>query len=99
MIDREYGARMRHTVVSDELDELSKAVIGAAIEVHRLLGPGFPELVYEEALCVELSLRYILFVRQAPIKVEYKGHRVGEGRLDLLVADILVVELKDVDSL
>src|SRR3990172_7500452 len=57
-----------------ELDDLAHRVIGAAIEVHRLLGPGFLESVYEEALCVELALRGIEFARQVPVGVEYKGN-------------------------
>ena len=78
-------------------DVLAREVIGAAIEVHRHLGPGFLESVYEEALCVELRLRKIPFERQRPAKVEYKGEYVGEeGRLDLLVDDRLIVELKAV---
>lgn len=77
-------------------DALASAVIGAAIEVHRHLGPGFLESIYEEALCVELRLRRIRFERQRPARVEYKGECVGEGRLDLLVGDRLVVELKAV---
>ena len=90
---------MRHSVANDAVDELSRAVIGAAIEVHRLLGPGFAEAVYEEAFCVELSLRGIAFARQPAIKIGYKGHVVGEGRLDLLVGNELIVELKAVDAL
>jgi len=77
-------------------DALAREVIGAAIEVHRHLGPGFLEKVYEEALCVELRLRKIPFERQRPAKVEYKGEYVGEGQLDLLVAERLIVELKAV---
>jgi GxxExxY protein len=84
---------------SAELDDLAHRVIGAAIEVHRLLGPGFLESVYEEALCVELGLRHIRFARQVPISLKYKGERVGQARLDLLVDDCLVVELKAVESL
>jgi GxxExxY protein len=83
----------------EELDQLAHAVIGAAIEVHRHLGPGFLEAVYEEALCVELSSRHIPFVRQAPLAVRYKGHAVGESRLDVLVANALVVELKAVEAI
>jgi GxxExxY protein len=79
-----------------QTDALAHTVIGAAIEVHRHLGPGFLESVYEEALCVELRLRKIPFERQHPAKVEYKGEYVGEGRLDLLVDDRLIVELKAV---
>jgi GxxExxY protein len=76
------------------LDALVHRVIGAAIEVHRHLGPGFLESLYEEALCVELTLRGIRFARQVPIAVQYKQKRVGEARLDLLVDDSVVVELK-----
>lgn len=81
------------------LDRLAHAVIGAAIEVHRTLGPGFLESVYEEALGVELHLRGIPFVGQLPIAVEYKGHGVGTGKVDILVAGALIVELKAVEAL
>src|SRR5436309_1504499 len=82
-----------------ELDDVAHAVIGAAIEVHRTLGAGFLESVYEEALCVELQLRGNPFQRQVPVGVEYKGQRVGESRLDLLVGEMLIVKLKAVDAL
>ena len=68
------------------------------IEVHRHLGPGYLESVYEEALAIELDLRGLPFERQKPIGVGYKGHIVGQGRLDLLVGDCLIVELKAVDT-
>ncbi len=77
---------------------MAHAVIGAAIEVHSVLGPGFFESVYEEALCVELGLRDIPFARQEVVAVDYKGHPVGEGRLDLLVDGCLIVEIKAVDA-
>ncbi len=82
-----------------EIDGLASAVIGAAIEVHRILGPGYLESVYEEAVAIELQQRSIMFERQKPIGVEYKGNAIGEGRLDLLVGGRLVVELKAVDAL
>ncbi|WP_437774925.1 GxxExxY protein [Sorangium sp. So ce1097] len=82
-----------------ELRGLTRQVIGAAIEVHRVLGPGFLESVYEEALGVELSLQRIPFRRQVVIGVDYKGRVVGEGRVDMLVADRLLVELKAVEHL
>jgi GxxExxY protein len=84
---------------SKRLDRLARAVIGAALEVHRHLGPGYLESVYEEALAVELGLRGLSFVRQKPFGVSYKGHEIGEGRLDLLVGDELLVELKAVEAL
>ena len=80
-------------------DEFAKAVIGAAIEVHRVLGPGYLESVYEEALAVELKLRNIPFERQKSMAVDYKGHPVGEGRMDILVGGCLIVELKAADAL
>jgi GxxExxY protein len=83
---------------SAELDRLAHEVVGAALEVHRILGPGYLESVYEEALCVELELRGIPYVRQKQISVMYKGRVVGEGRLDVLVKDTLIVELKTVEA-
>ena len=87
------------TEPSSELNDLAGRVIGAAIEVHRLLGPGYLESVYEEALAVELDLLGVAHRRQVSVAVEYKGHRVGEGRIDLLVDGALVVELKTVEAL
>jgi GxxExxY protein len=81
------------------VDKLAHDVIGAAIEVHRHLGPGYLEAVYEAALVVEFSLRKIPFQRQVPIGVQYKGQVVGGGQLDLLIGDLLVVELKAVEDL
>ncbi len=81
-----------------ELDALANKVIGAAIEVHRHPGPGFLESVYEEALATELDIRNIAFERQKLVQIVYKTHGVGEHRLDFLVKNGLVVELKSVDS-
>ena len=78
---------------------ISNKVIGAAIEVHRVLGAGFLESVYESALAVEFQKRQISFERQKVISLTYKGHPVGENRLDFLVENILVVELKAVSQL
>ena len=83
----------------EDLDRIASVLVGAAVEVHRHLGPGFLESVYERSLCVELGLRAITFQRQVPVAVEYKGHPVGDGRLDLLVEDRLIVELKAVEAL
>ena len=81
------------------VDDLAHAVIGAAIEVHRHLGPGFLESIYEEALGVELQDRRIPFERQKEISVLYKDREIGKHRIDLLVGGLLVVELKTVESL
>lgn len=80
-----------------EVNALARRVIDAAVEVHRHLGPGYAESVYENALVIELDLRGIAFQRQAGFSVAYKGHQVGEGRMDLFVERLLVVELKAVD--
>ncbi len=73
---------------------LSGRIIGAAIEVHRTLGPGFVEAVYEEALCIEPREAGLNFVQQMVLPIEYRGETVGEHRLDLLVEKQIVVELK-----
>ena len=79
--------------------DLSEEVIGAAIRVHRELGPGFLESVYEEALAIELGSVGISFERQKPLAIIYRGHHVGEHRLDFLVEGLLVVELKAISAL
>lgn len=74
-------------------------MIGAAIEVHRHLGPGFFEAVYEESLAIEFGLRGIPFERQQALRVVYKGSFVGEGRVDFVVGGSLIVEIKAVKQL
>jgi GxxExxY protein len=80
-------------------DELTKRIIGAAIEVHRALGPGLLESIYEEALCLELQFQGIAVQRQVEIDVIYKGHVIKGQRLDLLVEEAVVVEIKAVTKL
>ena len=79
-------------------EDLTEKIIGAAIEVHRALGPGLLESAYEECLCRELSLRGIAFQRQVPLPVEYKGVKLDCGyRPDLVIEDAVVLELKCVE--
>ncbi len=85
--------------ISPELNGLSRSIIGAAIEVHHVLCPGFLEGVYEEALCREFELRNISYERQVPVAIEYKGGCVGECRLDVLVEKRVVVEIKAVSDI
>ena len=80
-------------------EELTAGVIGAAIEVHKALGPGFLESVYENALVLELAARGIRFARQLAVPILYRGSEVGLHRLDLLVAALIVVELKAVKAI
>ncbi|KYC35604.1 GxxExxY protein [Scytonema hofmannii PCC 7110] len=83
----------------EEVEGLAYQTIGAAIEVHRMLGPGFLESVYHQALRLELTMRGIPHKSKYPIAIAYKGHQVGEGELDFFVGDTLVVELKAVERL
>ena len=79
---------------------LSEQVIGACIEVHRALGPGLLESAYEQSLAHELSLQGVRFERQRPVPVSYKGIELAYGyRLDFVVARVLVLEIKAVESL
>lgn len=87
------------TDVGNTSDSLTGMVVGAAIEVHRELGPGYVESTYEDTLAVEFTLRGIPHQRQHVIHLDYKGHVVGEARLDFLVDSVLVVELKAVELL
>ena len=81
-------------------NDLTGTVIGAAIEVHRILGPGLLESAYEECLCRELTLRNIPFERQMPLPLKYKGTAIDCGyRLDMVVGQEVVVELKACSSL
>lgn len=84
---------------SPEVDQLARAVIGAAIEVHKQLGPGFLESVYEDAMKIELTARGLAFLPQFCFGLSYKGNPIGEGRIDLLVNQVLIVELKAVEAL
>jgi GxxExxY protein len=80
--------------------DLTRSIIGAAIEVHKLLGPGLLESAYEECLCHELALRGIRFEKQKPVPLVYKAVKLDcEFRLDLLVEGRVVVELKSTESL
>ncbi len=81
-------------------EELTNQIIGAAIEVHRHLGPGLLESAYEECMCHEFKLRGILFKQQVPLPVEYKGAKIDcSYRLDLVVDDSIIVEIKAVDAI
>ena len=79
--------------------EITEPIIAAAITIHRELGPGFLESVYEQALAVEFALRGIAFVRQQAIPLFYRDHQIGEHRLDFVVEGKIVVELKAVEAL
>lgn len=86
--------------MNPHLNELTHEIVGAAIEVHRYLGPGLLESSYRECLCHELRLRRIDFRRELNLPVQYKGIKLDCGyRVDVLVADVVVVELKAIQLL
>jgi GxxExxY protein len=81
-------------------EQLTESIIGAAIEVHRELGPGLLESAYEECLCHELHLRALAFQRQVELPVAYKGIKLDCGyRLDIVVGGSVVLELKSIDHI
>jgi len=79
--------------------EITDAIIAAAIAVHRELGPGFLESIYEQALAVEFAVRGIAFIRQKPIPLFYRDHQIGEHRLDFVVENKIIIELKAIEAL
>ncbi len=81
------------------LNKITGNIIGCAIEVHRELGPGLLESIYENALCYEFDENNIEYARQFSVPVIYKGHALGEYRLDVLVENEVIVELKAVDRI
>lgn len=84
--------------LDDATEDLAYEVIGCAIEVHKELGPGLLELIYENALCIEFSRRSIAYERQKQLAVRYKGMEVGHHILDILVDDCIILELKAVEK-
>jgi len=83
-----------------DINRLSSEIIGAAIEVHKNLGPGLLESVYEQCLCHELNIRELSFETQKPLPVIYKGIKLDCGyRLDIIVEGIIIIELKSCDRL
>jgi GxxExxY protein len=77
--------------------DITERIIGCAIEVHRHLGPGLLESVYESAMCIELESAGLIFARQVGVPVLYKGELIAEHRPDLIVANLVVVEVKSVE--
>jgi GxxExxY protein len=91
---------MNHRDTETQRDALTEQIIGAAIEVHRALGPGLLESAYQECLCIELGLQGVRFKSQVELPVIYKGHHADVGyRLDLVIDDAVVVEIKAVERL
>lgn len=79
--------------------EITDRIIGAAIQVHKTLGPGFLEAIYEEALAIEFDHLGIGYARQKPVHIEYRGRPIGEHRLDFLVEGKVIVERKAIQAI
>ncbi len=84
----------RHVINRNKITE---RIIGCAIEVHRYLGPGLLESIYENALCYEFDSNNIQYEKQVAIPIFYKGYKLGDYRLDILVEDEVIIEIKAVD--
>ena len=97
--DHDNGEEDRYVDPGSLANELSYAIIGAAIEVHRTLGAGHLERVYEAALAVELRHRGFAVATQVPTEVRYRDVVVGQGRIDMIVNEWVIVEVKVVDRL
>ncbi|MFC1510947.1 GxxExxY protein [Candidatus Margulisiibacteriota bacterium] len=83
----------------EELDKLAKQIIGIAIEIHKILGPGFVEKIYAKALAYELSKNKMRFSKEKVIRVKYKDLLLGDQRVDFLIEDSLILELKAVSAI
>lgn len=82
-----------------DLNTLTSAIIGCGIEVHRRLGPGLLEAIYEAAMCVELEFMGLSYRRQVEVPVIYRDRKIARYRIDLIVTDLVVVEIKSVEAL
>jgi len=82
---------------NNDYNKITDKIISCAIEVHKNLGPGLLEKIYENALCIELSNNNIKFETQKDISVHYKGHALGTYKMDLIIENCIVVELKSVE--
>jgi GxxExxY protein len=80
-----------------DTDQLTQRIIGCAIEVHQVLGPGLLESVYESAMAIELEFQKMGFRQQAIAPIQYRGRLIGEHRIDLIVENAVIVELKSVE--
>jgi GxxExxY protein len=83
----------------ERINAITERVIGCSIEVHKQLGPGLLESIYESALCVELELAGLHYQQQVPVSVSYETRVIGDLRLDLLVENLVVVEIKSVERI
>lgn len=97
-MERTYGPTgVTPAPIPESLNSLTARIIGCAIDVHKALGPGLLESAYDCALCIELAHEGLQFQRQVGCPVSYRGRAIGEYRLDLLIEDSVIVEVKSVE--
>jgi len=82
-----------------DLNHLTERIIGSAIEIHRALGPSLLEQTYAAALCIELQLARISYQREVRVPAMYKGHLIGEYRIDFIIEDLVIVDVKSVERM
>jgi GxxExxY protein len=82
-----------------ELEELTRRIIGCSMEVHRQLGNGFQEVIYQRALAIELSMKTIFFEREKEMPIHYKGEQIGTRRVDFFIENSIMLELKSLVKL
>ncbi|MFH1287631.1 MAG: GxxExxY protein [bacterium] len=102
MNHRDHREKLRVSLCSQRefpLKDITNRIISCAMEIHSTLGPGLLESVYEEALAYEFTLRKVVYERQKAISLKYKGRDVGNHRIDYLIENEVVVELKAVDMM
>ena len=85
------------STLPDETEQILRRILGCAVAVHRELGPGFLERIYQDALCLEMDSQRMRFEREKVVPVRYKGHTITSQRVDLMVEDRVIVEVKCVD--
>ena len=96
---RHRGTEILENNYLEFLNKISEKIIGCAIEVHKFLGQGLLESIYEKALCYEFDLNKIQYKNQVGVPIIYKGHELGEYRIDLLVEEEIIVEIKSTDRM
>jgi len=90
---------MKKTDYRSDINRLTHQIIGCAMEVHRILGNGFQEVIYQRALAIEFTLQGLVFEREKEMELTYKGHHVGTRRVDFFVEELVMVEIKAVEKL
>jgi len=90
---------MKNTAYSNDINSLTHKIIGCAMEVHKALGNGFQEVIYQRALAIEFSYQHLGFEREKEMDLSYRGHDIGTRRVDFFVEELVMVEIKAIEKL